>query len=59
MICYLDKTFCPFYEDCNKASQCDRPLTEAVILDAFAYGLPTAQYTTKPECHEKKEIDGR
>lgn len=52
MICYRDMTFCPFFRDCNKANECHRPLTEEVKLDAQAKGLPIAQFSAKPSCHE-------
>ena len=57
MLCYRDRTFCPFYEDCTRASECDRPLTDKVKDAAKAWWdgcegePPIATYVEKPECH--------
>ena len=42
----LDKTWCPFYEDCR--DPCDRALTPEVR--ARAGDMPICQYTQKPPC---------
>lgn len=55
MPCYKDMTFCPFWRDCGKAADCHRPLTDQVVAEAEAFGLPTAQYLSAPACHTKKE----
>ena len=63
MICYKDKTFCTFYETCNKRKDCSRPLTPQVKAAAANWwgsnDAPIAVFTDKPECHtdnqEKKE----
>lgn len=63
MICYKDKTFCPFYETCAKQSNCSRPLTTDVKARAHNWwgndNAPIAVFTEKPQCHsdnqEKKE----
>ena len=59
MICFRDMTFCPFYEDCAKAKDCNRPLTEEVERQAFEWwgsdDAPIAQWTEKPDCHVKKK----
>lgn len=51
MICYRDKTFCPFFETCSSAKGCDRPLTAEVVAAAERAGLPIARYVSKPGCH--------
>jgi len=51
MICYRDMTFCCFYKDCKKASECHRPLTPDIEKAAKMFGMPVAQFTNKPECH--------
>jgi hypothetical protein len=63
MICYKDKTFCPFYETCLKQNDCHRPLTPAVKAAAANWwgsdNAPIARFGEKPQCHidnkEKKE----
>ena len=37
MICYGDKTFCPFYETCDKQNDCSRPLTPQVKAAAVKW----------------------
>jgi len=63
MICYRDRTYCTFYETCDKRSDCSRPLTPQVKADAANWwgsdAAPIAVFTDKPQCHsdnqEKKE----
>ncbi len=56
MISYKDRTFCPFYEDCNRAKECHRPLTPEVKQAAEEWWgspeAPIAMYLEKPDCHE-------
>lgn len=58
MICFRDRTFCRFYEDCEVAVQgmCDRPLTTEVELDAIEWwggdDAPIAEFSEKPQCHK-------
>ena len=49
MICYKDKTFCPFI-DC-KQRDCDRRLTLAAELSAKKLNLPLSLLAEKPECY--------
>lgn len=59
MIHYKDMTFCPFHEDCKKAKECQRPLTEEVKDDADIWWggnkgeAPICMFSEKPSCHEK------
>jgi hypothetical protein len=63
MLHYKDKTFCTFYETCEKQHDCHRPLTPAVKAAAANWwggeGAPVAVFADKPQCHidkqEKKE----
>lgn len=54
MICYKDKTFCPYYKDCLDGTICAIALTEKVIEDAKKWwggeGAPIAQFSRKPDC---------
>lgn len=56
MMCYKDMTWCPFFGDCKKANECDRPLTAEVIIAAKAWwgkdDPPICVFTEKPSCHE-------
>lgn len=60
MICYRDKWFCTFYNDCASAKNCDRPLTPEVKRAADKWWgkeegeAPISILTDKPECHVKK-----
>jgi hypothetical protein len=55
MISYKDMTFCPFWRDCNKSEECDRPLTLFVIEGAKKWWNgdhpPICEFAEKPECH--------
>jgi len=55
MICYRDMTFCTFYKDCANATDCERKLTPEIAEAAEEFGLPIAQFTAPPQCHEKVE----
>jgi hypothetical protein len=59
MICYKDKTFCPF-EDCINFDTCDRALSDEVILDAILWwgcsDAPVLRYNDKPECYIGMEV---
>lgn len=50
MLCYRDRTFCPFWEDCADNDTCSRPATELVHARAKALGLPVALFGEKPNC---------
>jgi len=60
MLCYKDKTFCPFHEDCKDGVGCIDALTDKVISDAEKWAgnaglseVPITQYMDKPECFIK------
>lgn len=59
MICYRDRTFCPFFTECKNRETCDRALTNKVRKDATKWwgseDAPICQYTTHPECFVKLE----
>ena len=63
MIHYKDRTFCTYYETCDKQNDCSRPLTPQVKAAAVKWWgsdtAPVAVFTDKPQCHsdnqEKKE----
>lgn len=54
MISFKDMTFCPYYEDCFYAKDCNRPLTEEVRNAAEdwwgAEYPPISIYSSKPSC---------
>lgn len=57
MICYKDKTFCHETTCVSfKDGSCDRALTDKVMKDAEAFGLPISRFavseTIKPDCYE-------
>ena len=59
MICYRDRTYCPFFHDCKHShtngGDCRRPATPEVKADAERVGLWLAVWMEKPDCHELKE----
>lgn len=58
MMCYRDRTFCPFHLTCAQGNTCDRALTEQVVADAIEWWggkkAPIAQYGEHPKCWEEK-----
>lgn len=54
MMCYKDKTFCPFWRLCKNGYKCDRALTDKVIAGAEKWwgkpGAPICQYAEFPDC---------
>ncbi len=55
MLCYRDRTFCPFSESCKLGSECHSALTKEVEEGANRIGLPIAQFVNKPQCYKQKE----
>jgi hypothetical protein len=53
MMCYRDKTFCPFVKCSDKS--CHRVLTKKIIKDAKEFGLPICRYVDKPDCYKEKK----
>ncbi len=54
MICYKDKTFCPFYKNCKSGNNCIDALTPAVESAARRWwggdGAPISMEANKPQC---------
>lgn len=55
MLCYKDKTFCPYFKSCKHGSNCDRALTDEVLDKIEESGLYYAQFGSEPECYEENE----
>ena len=50
MICYKDRTYCPFHILCSVTTdECDM-LTDEIIEEAQKVNLPIAQYSGFPPC---------
>jgi len=55
MMCYKDKTFCGFYQECKCGDTCPSALTEKVIESAKACNLDISRYMYPPSrCFEEK-----
>ena len=54
MMCYRDRTWCPFWEECKDGQGCDRAMTDKVKADAEKWmkNAPICQYVDKPECYK-------
>jgi hypothetical protein len=54
MICYRDRTFCPFYTDCIHGDVCKAALTPQVKKDAELWWgseeAPIAVWKDRPHC---------
>jgi hypothetical protein len=61
MICYRDRTWCPFYETCNTGATCNRSLTPEVKEAAQRWwggkAAPIAVFINPPGCHEEKPTE--
>jgi hypothetical protein len=49
MLCYMDRTFCPFWEECKEGEGCSAKVPKTGEGD-----LPIALYVDKPSCFEDK-----
>ena len=50
MLCYKDKTFCPYYYKCVYGSNCNRALTAQVQERAIASRLSLSIFGDVPGC---------
>ncbi len=59
MICYLDRTFCPFWMNCQDGDECHRALTKEVEDGAKEWWgrdhPPICIYGEKPKCFKEDE----
>ena len=55
MMCYRDRWFCPFWEECKKGTDCVRALTDKVQQQANTAGLPIDQPVDQPKCFETND----
>ena len=59
MICYKDKTFCPFYTECKDGEGCHRAVKPEVESAGqawsrgFGYTDLIARFESPPECFNK------
>ena len=55
MLVYKDKTFCPYWQGCDKGSDCHRAITPMVEQGSYNIGLPLCVFTSVPECYTEVE----
>jgi hypothetical protein len=59
MISYMDRTFCPYWGNCEAGKGCPRALTEEVKKDAVKWwgsdDAPICVYGSPPQCYEEME----
>jgi len=53
MICYKDKTFCPYWATCMNGFNCDRALTDKIKEDAIKQEMLISQFAEQPECYQE------
>jgi len=59
MLCYLDKTFCNFFDKCELGAACPIALTTEVERRADSCGLPICRFSEEPGCFKAKDkLDG-
>ena len=54
---YMNKTFCPFYEECENGEECKRALTPDIRIEAEREGAEVEEYDTEPVCFEAWAVD--
>lgn len=60
-MCYRDRMFCPFFEECVEEHTCDLALTKDVLRDAALWWksmpgeAPISQFTDRPRCFREKK----
>ena len=60
MLCYRDKTWCPFYKSCSHGESCHDALTPTIMAQAIKWWgnpkevPPISSYTEKPKCWVEK-----
>jgi hypothetical protein len=63
MICFRDKTFCPYWEGCTKGNNCDRAIKPEVIADGVKWwgrdDFPMETYSEKPKCFTEMSNDAK
>lgn len=59
MLCYMDMTFCGYWQECRLGKTCPRRLTELVSQTAAALNLQVAQYADCPDCFETLPVKHR
>lgn len=56
MLCFRDRTFCPFYSECKHGDKCKCALTPEIRKEAAEWwgseDAPIAVYGEKPHCFE-------
>ena len=55
MLCYKDKTFCPFHQYCAHGDTCERALTDEVKEGAKKAGLYISSWCEEPKCFVDKQ----
>ncbi len=56
MMCYKDKTFCPFHEHCNNGIGCPQALNDKVREGAMQAGMDISRFVYPPTvCFSEKE----
>ena len=55
MTCFRDRTYCPYYHECQHGYFGTRALTKDVRINAERVNLPICQFTEKPECFKETQ----
>lgn len=55
--CYLDKIFCPFWEQCKNGWSCDKAMTKEVRGEMIRSDAPYASFFEKPSCFNQRGIN--
>ena len=50
MMCYQDRTFCPFSYECRDGAECPSAMTEDIEFKAQTAGYLICRFIEKPKC---------
>jgi len=51
MMCFRDRTFCPFYTTCTQGDSCHHALTGEIERQANAEGILISRFVEEPGCY--------
>lgn len=59
MMCFMDKTWCTYWHECDDCDGCHRALTPGIMEKAMEWmeNPPICVFGEKPDCFKEKELD--
>lgn len=57
MLSYRDRTFCPYWKDCESSDMCSMALTANVQRDAERFNMPLSLFVERPACWRPEKTE--